>query len=282
MACFWCSASSLSFPSSRTPQTHPRGCVCGVRRVPAPLPDVSNTKICPEWHVLMFGAFPPLPLISNATNTPTRACLWCTTRPLPLPLRLEHQNTPLVYDASPPISLVPNTKTCPKGACFGVQCVPPHLRHHKHTLVGMFMVSSMFPRPPTPYPVFPFVQNTRNTRFLVFRMSHPPYSLQIPEMCLCGQVFWCSAPTRPTHSLRHPLPPRHEEHDPRVAFFTSGLSLHPSLHLLPPRHKERDYVVAFFMSGVFPHSPVIPLTQTQGTQPSGCIPCVWGVSLLLP
>jgi len=31
----------------------------------------------------------------------------------------------------------------------------------------------------------------------------------------------------------NPLPPRHEERDPLVAFFVSGVSLHPSLHPQP-------------------------------------------------
>jgi len=71
----------------------------------------------------------------------------------------------------------------------------------------------------------------------------------------------------------HPLPPRHEEHDPRVTFFVSGVSPHPlppqtriirpqgrilhvwgvpcpSPHPLPPRHEERDPRVMFFASGV--------------------------------
>jgi len=109
---------------------------------------------------------------------------------------------------------------------------------------------------------------------------------------------------------RYFLPPGHEEHDPSVTFFVSGMVLHtpdmktrpqcrifvsgitlrPSHHPLPPRHEERDHMVAFFVSGmlltphekhapkgmffVFDVSPLVPHPPNmQNTPTRACFSC---------
>jgi len=78
------------------------------------------------------------------------------------------------------------------------------------------------------------------------------------------------------------LPPGHEERDPRVAFFVSGMvfhtpdtktrpqcrvfvsgiSLHPCPHPLHSRYEERDPRVAFFVSGMLP-TPSLQLLRPR-------------------
>ena len=90
------------------------------------------------------------------------------------------------------------------------------------------------------------------------------------------------------HPSLYPLPSRHEEcdhmvaffmsgmfptpqtckRDPSVAFFVSGVSLHPLPSISPtspwPRHENCDQVVTIFVSGVFPH-----------TEPLSTFDCPW-------
>src|SRR6266545_2631192 len=60
-ACLWCLARSRPLPSSRTPQTHPRGRICGVRPVPTPSPRLEHPKHALVGAFVVYGAFLLLP-----------------------------------------------------------------------------------------------------------------------------------------------------------------------------------------------------------------------------
>ena len=170
--------------------------------------------------------------------------------------------------------------------------------------------------PPSPQPQLVPLHRKRADALPLASHSTPntsPTHQHVPHnpntrMCPCGHVLVFPLPSLVSNTRTRPcgrvlvfgsyfLPPGHEERDPSVAFFVSGMVLHtpdmktrpqcrvfvsgitlrPSHHPLPPRHEERNHMVAFFVSGMLltPHgSPLVPHPPNmQNTPTRACFLC---------
>src|SRR5438445_13595601 len=120
----------------------------------------------------MFGTSPLFPFVSNTRDTPTRVCFLCLTRRSP----------------SSAIPLVSNTQNISTRVCSwcSVRSLPfLCVRHHKHALVGMFLVFDTFH-------ALSLVSNTTDmpteAHFWCLTHSLPFHSCRTPQMSPQGGV----------------------------------------------------------------------------------------------
>jgi len=112
---------------------------------------------------------------------------------------------------------------------------------------------------------------------------HPPSTTQTRRAQPCGRALHIWDVANTLHPIHPPSTTQTCKHNPVVAFFVSGVILHPLPHLgcfpisLPSPDPDTRIVTQWSRSSCLGYPPPNPLTQTWRTWPLGCVLRVWGI-----